>query len=426
MAVPQNNARAAVEAAVRADSGKILAALIHQFSDIQLAEDALQEAVVVALERWPRDGTPDRPAAWLIQTARRKAIDRLRREQNFKRKQPLIGEFEETAMGDWDFEEIPDERLRLIFTCCHPALSRSAQVALTLKTLCGLTTAQVGSAFLVPEITMAQRLVRAKRKIKSAGIPYVVPAADVLPQRVDAVLSVVYLIFNEGYRSSQGAELVQAALCDEAIHLGKMLLQLLPKETEVIGLLALMYFHHARYPARLGHSGHFVSLQEQDRSLWDRQCVKYGDELLHKALMMGRIGPYQIQAAISAIHDHADSYADTDWSQIALLYQKLYELQPTPVVTLNQAVAISYAKGAEHGLKLLEGMPQLKEMADYQPYYAAKADILHRAKHFLQAIETYRRAIELTHNGAERRYLENKLATIRLTLADGGKQDQAD
>ena len=393
----------------------VLASLIKQFRDIELAEDALQEAVVAALINWPEKDIPERPLAWLMQTAKRKAIDRLRRSSNYDLKQQQIAvllELENSSNDEPDEISIDDERLRLIFTCCHPALAESAQIALTLHTLCGLTTRQIAKAFLLPETTMAQRLVRAKRKIKMAGIPYQVPAADKLSARLDTVLAVVYLIFTEGHRSTDGSTLMAIELCDEAIRLGDLLNQLLPAQAEVLGLLSLMYFHHSRYLARIDGDGNPVSLRRQNRQLWIKPHIQKGDVLLHLATSLKQLGLYQIQAALSAVHAQAQSYEKTDWQQIILLYDKLYQYQPSPVVLINKAVAVSYAETPAQALKILLSIENHKELSNYQPLYAAKADILKRLDRNNEAKNCFQRAIDLSNNAAEIKYLTDQLAKV--------------
>lgn len=401
--------------------GRLLASLIKQFRDIELAEDALQDSVVAALINWPEKDIPESPLAWLMQTAKRKAIDRLRRSDNYALKQEqvallLLLENDNCDNSDSpDDQSIEDERLRLIFTCCHPALTESAQVALTLHTLCGLSTRQVAKAFLLPETTMGQRLVRAKRKIKMAGIPYLVPEADRLSTRLDTVLAVVYLIFNEGHRSTDGSTLMVIELCDEAIRLGELLNQLLPTQAEILGLLSLMYFHHARYLARIDEDGNPVSLRRQNRKQWIKPHIQKGDSLLEQATSLKQLGPYQIQAALSAVHAQAQSYEKTDWQQIVLLYDKLYQYQPTPVVLLNKAIAISYAGTVEQALKIILSIESDKDLTRYQPLYAAKADILKRLDRNNEAADCFQRAIDLSDNAAERKYLADQIATVKST-----------
>jgi RNA polymerase sigma-70 factor, ECF subfamily len=408
----------AVEQIFRHESDRVLAALIGYLGDFELAEDALQEALLVALERWPREGLPQNPAAWLTTVARHKAIDRLRRRKTHLDKQDHLGALTGQAPagpGDMELNEIPDERLKLIFTCCHPALALEAQVALTLRTLGGLETAEIARAFLVPVPTMAQRLVRAKRKIKNAGIPYRIPPTTLLPERLDAVLVVLYLIFNEGYDASSGDALVRRELCREAIRLARILNELLvaepglEEEPEALGLLALMLLHDARRAARTSPEGHLVLLEEQDRKLWDQVQIAEGLALLDEALSMRRPGPYQIQAAIAALHAQADSPSKTDWQQIALLYRELYHRQPTPVVGLNRAAAVAMAEGPMRGLALLDELGQNDALDNYYLFHAARADLLRRAGWFEDAAEAYAVALELTQNDVEKNFLRGRL-----------------
>ncbi len=396
----------------------MLAALTHQLRDLELAEDVLQESIVVALEKWVDLGVPDNPPSWLMQTAKRKAIDRFRRGSNFADKVRQIQILEEIEMrslennpGD-DDNYIPDERLRLIFTCCHPALSDRIRVALTLKTLCGLSTAQVANAFLVSETTMAQRLVRAKGKIKNAGIPYQVPPEHALPERLSAVLSVIYFIYNEGYRCTTGDQLISTELSEEAIRLATMMLRLMPGQTEVMGLLSLILFHHSRCDARIDQGGRLIDLENQDRASWNRSLIEDADKILKGGLMMGRPGPYQIQAAISAVHAHAETFAATDWKQIVMLYQKLEDMDTNPVIKLNLAVALSFAENPQIALSYLDLMPELQKLESYHPYYAARADMLRRLGRSAEAREIYGVAIELCGNQVEKQYLMDRVASM--------------
>lgn len=405
-----------IEQTFRQESGRVLATLISSLRDFELAEDVFHDALVVALERWPTDGIPHNPGAWITTTARHKAIDRLRRAQNFAAKQQLLLEL--TSPDDTEMDDIPDERLKLIFTCCHPALSPEAQVALTLRTLCGLDTAAIASAFLVPVPTMAQRLVRAQRKIKQAGIPYRVPPVELLAERLDAVLTVIYLIFNEGYIASSGDSLVRQELCQEAIRLARILTGLLADDpaleenAEAWGLLALMLLHDGRRAARLTPSGELILLEEQDRTLWDRAQINEGIAILEHALAMGQAGPYQIQAAIAALHGEAATPAATDWTQIAALYGQLYRFHPTPVIALNQAVAVAMTEGPIKGLTLLDRLGENEVLQNYHLYHAARADLLRRAGWYAEAAEAYAVALALTQNNVERTFLQRRLAEV--------------
>ncbi len=406
--------RATIEQVARDNYGKLLALLIHQFRDIELSEDALQESILTALDRWVDNGIPQNPPGWLLQTARRKAIDRLRRTQNFTRKAILLQQqIELETDTEGETMHIPDERLRLIFTCCHPALAKQVRVALTLKTLCGLSILQVANAFLVSESTMAQRLVRAKKKIKNAGIPYQVPPSQLLDQRLSAVLAVIYFIFNEGYFSRSDGEPITRELCEEAIRLAEMLVHLMPKEIEAWGLLALMLFHNSRFDSRIGGDGEIIDLESQDRGLWDRDLIARGDKLLSAALMKGQAGCYQLQATISAVHAHADSFASTDWKQIVMLYHRLESIDPNPVIRLNLAVALSYAENPDTGLNFLDQIPELNQLDRYFPYYLARADMLERIGNKGEASTMVQMAIDLCGNRTEKRFLEQKLVNLR-------------
>jgi RNA polymerase sigma-70 factor (ECF subfamily) len=410
-----DRSRAVVERTVREEWGHVLATLVGYLRDLELAEDVLQDAVVAALRYWPSRGVPDQPRAWLLQTARRRAIDLFRRDARYREKLDQLGklvESEERASRDEGDESMVDQRLSLIFTCCHPALEPRAQVALTLRTLGGLTTTEIARAFLAPETTMAQRLVRAKRKIKAANIPYRVPPPELWPERLASVLSVVYLIFNEGYAATSGGRLTRGDLCDEAIRLGRILVELAPEEPEVAGLLALMLLHDSRRGARTDADGRFVTLEEQDRTLWDREVIAGGDRILRGALARRKPGPYQIQAAISAVHAHATSHAQTDWREIVALYRRLYEMQPSWVVRLNEIVAFSFAESAEAALRALAQLERQQVLDRYQPFHAAKADLLRRSGQREAAAAAYRRAAELTENDAERRFLARRLAEV--------------
>jgi RNA polymerase sigma-70 factor (ECF subfamily) len=403
----------------------VLATLIRQVGDFQLAEDAVQDAFAAAVATWPRDGVPTSPRAWILVTARRRAIDRLRRERSTADRVTRLAELArldaQEHPAERDDSAVADDQLRLIFTCCHPALAPPARVALTLKALGGLTTSEIARAFLVSETTMAQRLVRAKRKIAEAHIPYRVPPADALPERLAGVLSVTYLIFNEGYGAAEGDRLVRGELCSEAIRLGRLLADLMPEDAEVAGLLALMLLHDARRGARVDDRGRFVPLDRQDRGRWDAGRIHEGVHVLEGALARRRPGPYQLQAAIAALHDQATTAEDTDWAQIADLYLALGRVSPSPVVELNRAVAVGYADGPRAGLAVLEPLAGDPALAAYQPLHAARADLLRRVGDVAGAVDAYRRAIELSANAVERAELERRLAELGATPGRGGR-----
>lgn len=403
--------RETVAAVYRAESRAVLATLIRLLGDFELAEEALHEAFRAALEQWPRDGVPDRPRAWLVSAGRFKAIDQIRRQARFE---PLDIErhdvaAEETASAALD--GVPDDRLRLIFTCCHPALAPDAQVALTLREVCGLGTEEIAAAFLVPAPTLAQRIVRAKAKIRDARIPYEVPAASELPERLEPVLRVVYLVFNEGYAASSGTSLVRHDLCAEAIRLARLLVELLP-EPEAMGLLALMLLQDSRRAARISASGELVLLDEQDRSLWNRAQIEEGTALVDRLLAARRIGPYTLQAAIASVHARAPDAGATDWHQIVVLYDALLHLEPSPVIELNRAVAVAMRDGPVSGLALVDALLERGELAGYRLAHAARADLCRRLERTAEARAAYQRALELTGQEAERRFLMRRLAEL--------------
>ncbi|MBY8339370.1 RNA polymerase sigma factor [Streptomyces spinosirectus] len=408
----------AVAAAFREEWGQVVATLIRVTGDWDLAEESAQDAFAQALDRWRRDGIPRRPGAWLTTTARHRALDVLRREAVGAaklREAAVLARDEGPYDPEYDGEDsgVQDDRLRLIFTCCHPALPIEARVALTLRTLAGLTTPEIARAFIVPEATMAQRLVRAKKKIRNAGIPYRVPPAHLLPERTTGVLGVLYLLFNEGYAASSGADLVRTDLCAEAIRLARLLARLMPDEPETLGLLALLLLHDARRHTRVDAAGELVTLEDQDRSAWDRAEIDEGTALLETALRRGRPGAYQIQAAIAACHTTATTAEDTDWADIAALYGELSRFVPSAVVRLNRAVAVGMSEGADAGLALVADLEREGDLTGYHLLPATRADLLRRSGRTREAAEAYERALELVENDAERRFLQKRLAECR-------------
>ncbi|MBI4292641.1 MAG: RNA polymerase sigma factor [Betaproteobacteria bacterium] len=406
--------RERVEAIYRAESRRVFATLIRLLGGFDLAEEALHDAFRAALEQWPREGVPANPRAWLVSAGRYKAIDGIRRRARFDALDDVAEQVEVLAAEgpEWDGEGIEDDRLRLIFTCCHPALSPDAQVALTLREVCGLTTEEIAHAFLTPAPTLAQRIVRAKAKIRDARIPYQVPTQEELPERLDAVLRAIYLVFNEGYAASSGASLTRPDLSGEAIRLGRLLVDLLP-EPEARGLLALMLLHESRGAARMSATGDLVLLEDQDRSLWNQAQIAEGTALVERALSSRRFGTYSLQAAIAAVHAEAPDAAATDWSQIVGLYDALLRLEPSPVVELNRAVAVAMRDGPEAGLALIDAILGRGELSDYRLAYAARADMCRRLGRRAEARAAYEHALALTRQQPERRFLERRLAELR-------------
>lgn len=415
-------AKATAEKVFRQESGRIVASLIRISGSFDLAEEAMQEAFASALAHWPARGIPERPGAWITAVAHRKLIDSARRQGTRNEKQDALeyeirtGTREEEPSADELSVNYPDDRLRLMFTCCHPALNREAQVALTLRTLGGLTTPEIARAFLLAEPTLAQRLVRAKQKIRDANIPYQVPPADLLHERLESVQAVIYLIFNEGYSATTGERLVREDLCAEAIRLGRTLCELLPEEPENQGLLALMLLHDSRRSARMNSQGQLVPLEEQDRSRWNREQISEGVRLAGQALLRRGIGPYQLQAAIAALHGEAERPEDTDWRQISALYEELEKISSSPVVSLNHAAAVAMGEGLEKGLALMDELAAAGELDGYYLLHAARADILRRLSRRGEARAAYRKALELATNRVEQDYLRR-----RLTALDGGQ-----
>ncbi len=408
---PPINFETGIHALIREEWGYLVSTLYKSIGDFDLVEDSLQDAVEVALGKWKQAGLPKSPKAWLLTTAKRKAIDRIRRDNNFRTKQ---SEFALLQDQDDDLKEeefdVPDERLRLMFTCCHPALDDRISVALTLRLLGGLSTKEIARAFLVSVDTMAQRVVRGKRKIKQAAIPYIIPEKSTFPERLSAVLSVLYLIFNEGYSASSGEKHVRGELCNEAIRLTRILEHLCPQEPEVSALLALMLLHDSRKAARFNNGGGFVPMEEQDRKLWDRKLIDEGSKLIETSLAQRKLGPYQLQAAISAVHANARSYEGTDWQEIVLLYDELYNLTKNPVVDLNRIVARSNISSVEEEIDALNALEE--QLKDYQPFYAAKADFLVKLSKIIEAKECFQKAIDLSGNDNERDFLAEKVAGI--------------
>jgi len=422
--------RETVEAVFRRESGKIIAGLIRISGSFDLAEEAMQDAFAAALEHWPAE-MPENPAAWIASAARRKLIDYARRERTRRDKEDQLLYETNTVTREPDpadeasLMDFADDQLRLMFTCCHPALNQEAQVALTLRTLGGLTTPEIARAFLVPEATLAQRLVRAKRKIQSAHIPYEVPPRDALPDRLAPVQAVIYLVFNEGYTAAAGDSLIRRELCAEAIRLGHTLSELLPREPENLGLLALLLLHDSRRDARVTAEGELIPLDEQDRSLWDREQIAEGLQLVERALRVGTPGPYQLQAAIAAVHAQALFTDRIDWRQIAALYAELYRLHDSPVVALNQAVAVALGYDLKKGLAMIDTLGDREQLESYHLFHAARADLLRRMDENEAAIVEYDRALSLTENAVERRYLRRRIAELADAIMCGLCRDCA-
>jgi len=416
--VPEQLSRT-IEALYRTESGRVLATLVRLLGDLDLAEEAMHEAFAAALESWPQSGVPDHPRPWLISTARFKAIDVMRRRARFDGAQRDLIAHIESRVNDAPLEEdeIEDDRLRLIFTCCHPALPPEGQVALTLREICGLTTEEIARAFLVTPAALAQRIVRAKAKIREASIPYEVPSQQELPQRLDAVLQVIYLVFNEGYSAATGAEVTRAELTGEAIRLGRLLTKLQPEPEvmgpEIIGLLALMLLQESRRAARTSPAGELILLENQDRSLWNREQIAEGVALVEKALSSRRFGPYTLQAAIAAVHAEAESTAVTDWPQIVALYNQLVQIQPSPVVYLNRAVAIAMRDGPEAGLTHIDALLEQGELANYYLAHSARAELYRRLGRTAEARSSYEKALALTQQEPERQFLQARIRQLK-------------
>ena len=411
----------------REESGRILATLIGLLGDFDLAEEMLQEAYATALQKWPAEGTPTNPRAWLISTARHKAIDRIRRDRRFETKSEEISRSAQSivqpdAAVEDDDDMVSDDRLRLIFTCCHPALPIEARVALTLRTVCGVTTEEISKAFLVPVPTMAQRLVRAKSKIRDAGIPYRVPLQEDLRDRLDAVLLVIYLIFNEGYLASSGDALIRREMCTEAIRLGRVLCELLPRKAEARALLGLMLLHDSRTDARVSEGGELILLEEQDRSFWRWEQIREGTSLVESALRSGAAGTYAVQGSIAALHANAKTAKQTDWRQIAGLYGVLLQIEPSPVIEVNRAVAVAMSGDLEQGLALLNELQQRRELAEFHLLPAARADLLRRLGRMGEAAEAYQRALGLATNDIERKFLRRRVAEMEQGSEKQGKE----
>jgi len=414
-----SQARETLEQVFRKEYGRIIATLIRISSSFDLAEEALQEAFISAASKWELEGTPNNPGAWLTTVAHRRLLDAFRRDRSHTDKQTEIA-FEATRLQPHiepelheDAEEYPDDRLRLIFTCCHPSLSREAQVALTLRTLGGLTTTEIAHAFLLPESTLAQRLVRAKQKIRLARIPYEIPSVDRISDRLSAVQAVIYLIFNEGYAASAGQSLIRKDLCAEAIRLGRVLCELLPDEPENLGLLSLMLLQDSRREARVNDEGELVTLEEQDRSRWDAREIEEGVRLVQQALRLRRVGSYQLQAAIAAVHAEAQTADETDWRQIVALYLELMRITSSPIVALNHAAAVAMAEGFERGLNLIEAAGANGALQNYYLFHASRADLLRRLHRFDEALAAYEIALSLTTNHVEQNYIRRRLAEIQ-------------